>query len=105
MSDLANFPARPPGDSRTRRVRVAFGIALVVAFSALGSFETAMRLAGMALFVPTGKNPMLKSQARLRPLLDDLPPRGLVGYRARRPLKVGKHHELEGDSVAIVRYV
>src|SRR4051794_8157510 len=93
------------GTTRSRRFRVAAGIGLVLAFSLRTSFLSGFMVAGLLRAVPSGNDPIRRSERRFRPVEAILPPRGVFGYRASGPLKVGKNHELEGDGGSIARYV
>jgi hypothetical protein len=88
-----------------RRLRVAAGIVLVLAFALRADCLEALAVTALLGSGPSGTDPVRLSELRFRRVSATLPPRGVVGYRPRSPLHVGKNHELEGDSQAIVRYV
>jgi hypothetical protein len=90
---------------RARRLRVAAGIALVLAFALWADCLEALTVVASLGSGPSRTDPVTLSEMRFRRVIATLPPRGVVGYRSRSPLRVGKNHELEGDSGAIVRYV
>ena len=95
------FAGRSRWVTWARRLRVASGIALLLVLSYRGPCRHAM-----ALFTGSfPKGPFGLVEARYRRLVGTLPPRGVFGFRTVGPLKVGKNHELEGDSESIARYV
>jgi hypothetical protein len=88
-----------------RRLRVAAGIVLVLAFALRADCLEALTVAASLGSGPSRTDPVTLSEIRFRRVIATLPPHGVVGYRPRSPLRVGKNQELEGDSGAIVRYV
>jgi hypothetical protein len=96
---------RPPWVLRARRFRVAAGIVLVLALALRSFYLSLLTVGGWLCFGPTDNDPVRLIERRLRGVEERLPPRGVVGYRASGPLKVGSNHELEGDDRSIARYV
>jgi hypothetical protein len=88
-----------------RRLRVAAGIVLVLAFALRAGCLEALTVARSLGSGPSETDPVAFTEKRFRRVIDSLPPRGVVGYRPSGPLQVGKNHELEGDDRAIARYV
>ena len=110
---MPSGPVRP-GDGTDRgsrkpswakRLRVASGIVLVVAFALRDPGRSALMMAGLMQSGRPDADPVRLAERRFRRVVETLPPRGVFGYRARGSLKIGRNHELEGDDRSITAYV
>jgi hypothetical protein len=87
------------------RIRVALGILLILGFVIQGLWLSALMMPALIRAAVAGKDPFARGEMRLRVILKSLPARGVYGYQASGPLKIGKNQEVEGDNRSISRYV
>ena len=88
-----------------KRIRVALGILLVLAFVIQGLSCSARMMLGLFQDTTAGSDQATRGERRFHAVLGRLPARGVYGYRASGPLRIGEHQEVEGDDRAIAQYV
>src|SRR4051794_15833626 len=87
------------------QVRVALGLILIPSLALLATIRTALLMAGLIGAGAIDTDSAVLAERRFRRVKDKLPPRGVYGFRALGPLRVGKNHEVEGDDRSITQYV
>ena len=78
--------------TRARRFRIGTGIVLILGFALYAPCRQAIKLASASFT----KDPAVLAERRYRRVIETLPPRGVYGYRAIGPLKIGRNYELDG---------